>query len=204
MSDDLNRVSPLALFLAEDHGVEPSTEAGVHLFERPFMGQINLRGQPTGPSGRAFLEAVEIALGLVPPLGPNTVGEGPEVTALWLGPDEWLVLTPPGQQHRITGALRGALGNLFAAVTDVSAAQTIINIRGPRTRDVLGKGCTLDFHPSVFGPGQCAQTNIAKATAVIRQLDDSPSYDIVVRRSLADYFARWLTDAAREYGLVVS
>jgi sarcosine oxidase subunit gamma len=164
------------------------------------MGHINLRGRLSDP---AFLKAVEVALEVVPPLDPNTVAEGPEIAALWLGPNEWLVLTPRYQQHKIAAALRSSLGDLFAAVTDVSGAQTVINIRGPRARDVLSKGCALDLHPRVFGPGHCAQTNLAKATAIIRQLDESPSYDIVVRRSFADYLARWLTDAAREYGLVV-
>ncbi len=201
MSDNIHRASPLAQFLAAELKSESPTEAEVQLSERAFMGQINLRGQPSGPSGRAFLEAVENALKVVPPLDPNTVAEGPEVTALWLGPDEWLVLTPPDRQLQYVSALRSALGNLFAAVTDISGAQTVINMRGPRARDVLWKGCTLDLHPRAFGPGQCAQTNLAKATVTIRQLDESPSYDISVRRSFADYLARWLTDAAEEYGL---
>ena len=140
---------------------------------------------------------------MILPLDPNTVAEGPDVTALWLGPNEWLLLTSPDRQYETIGALRNALGNLFAAVIDVSSGQTIINIRGHHARDVLSKGCSLDLHPRGFGPEQCAQTNLAKATAIIRQLDELPSYDIIVRRSFADYLARWLNDAAQEYGVAV-
>ena len=68
---------------------------------------------------------------------------------------------------------------------------------------MLAKGCPLDLHPRVFGPGHCAQSQIARVNAIIHQRDGSPSYDIVVRRSFADYLARWLDDAAAEYGLAV-
>lgn len=200
MSDNLYRESPLTRFLAEEFTAGDPTEAGVYLSERAFMGHINLRGEQ---SDQAFTKAVASALGVALPLEPNTVSDGQYVTALWLGPSEWLLLTAPDGQHEMAKALQKALGNISSAVTDVSGGQTIINIRGSHARDVLSKGCTLDFHPMVFGPGQCAQTNIAKATATIRKVDDSPSYDIIVRRSFADYLASWLQDAVLEYGVVV-
>ncbi len=200
MSDGVKRSSPLGEFPAA--GAMPETDGvpGVRLSERAFLGHINLRGDP---STAAFQGGVEVALNVTLPLVPNTVVEGPELTALWLGPDEWLLLTDPGQQYRILEALRTSLSDVFAAVTDVSAGQTVINLQGPHGREVLSKGCTLDLHPRVFGTGQCAQTNVAKTSAIIRQLDDTPSYDLIVRRSFALYLAQWLTDAAGEYGIVV-
>lgn len=203
MASEINRASPLLEFLAASVNPEASgasKELGVRLFERAFLGHINLRGDT---SDEAFLRGVETALGISVPLEANTVVEGPQVTALWLGPNEWLLLTPPDQQHRTATSLGSSLSNVLAAVTDVSGGQTIINIQGPQAREVLGKGCTLDLHPRVFGPGRCAQTNLAKATAIVRQLDESPSFDLIVRRSFADYLARWLADAAQEYGLAV-
>ena len=130
------------------------------------------------------------------------MAESRELTALWLGPDEWLLLTPPDREAGIAQALRNSLGNLFFAIIDISSGQTVINIRGNQARDVLAKGCSLDLHPRHFYPGCCAQTHIAKATVLIRQQDHSPSFDLVVRRSFAEYLALWLKDAAQEYGLV--
>jgi sarcosine oxidase subunit gamma len=60
----------------------------------------------------------------------------------------------------------------------------------------LAKGCTLDFHPRVFRPGTCAQSGLAKANVLIRLGDDPDSFDVVVRRSFADYLLRWLRHAA--------
>lgn len=200
MFEGLHRSSPLGDFLAAGVRPEAPEGPGVWLSERAFLGHINLRGDP---SSEAFPRGVEVALGITIPLEPNTVVEGHEITALWLGPNEWLVLTAPDQQHRIAAALRTSLSNVLVAVTDLSGGQTVTNLQGPHSREVLSKGSTLDLHPRVFGPGQCAQTNVAKASAIIRQLDESPSYDVIVRRSFADYLAHWLTDAAREYGLVI-
>ncbi|HLE19495.1 MAG TPA: sarcosine oxidase subunit gamma family protein [Vicinamibacteria bacterium] len=200
MSESPRRESPLAEFYATELGGREPGEAGCELQERPFLGHLNLRGDP---ADAAFLEAVKGVVGFGLPLQPNTIAGNPELIALWLGPNEWLLLTPRDQQARIGDALRTALGDMFAAVTDVSDGQTMITVRGAHARDVLGKGCSLDLHPRVFGAGRCAQTLLARAGVVIRQRDDSPSFDVIVRRSFADYLARWLKDAAREYGVRV-
>ena len=200
MSDEVRQESPLVEFLTADRTASRPVEASVELKERAFLGHLNLRGNP---ADHAFLDAVERVLGFGLLVEPNTVAESGELATLWLGPDEWLVLSPPGRETDLAGALHDALGDLFSAVTDVTGGQTVINISGCRARDVLAKGCTLDLHPRAFGPGRCAQTLVGKAMITVRQMDDSPSFDLIVRRSFADYLARWLEDAAREYGLAV-
>ena len=200
MSDQVRRESPLAEYLAAPRKADSATSVGVQMWERPFLGHVNLRGDP---SEKRFLKAVEGAIGVALPLEPNTVAEGREISALWLGPDEWLLLTPPDRQRDVVPALKAALGDTFAAVNDLSGGQTVVHIQGTHARDVLSKGCPLDLHHRVFGPGQCAQSHISKTMALIRQIDDTPTYDVIVRRSFADYLARWLEEAAREYGLAV-
>ena len=200
MSEQVRRESPLAEFLAAPRNAGPATGVGVQIWERPFLGHINLRGTP---SEKRFLEAVEGAIGVALPLEPNTVAADGEISALWLGPDEWLLLTPPDRQMDVVLALKAALGDTFAAVNDLSGGQTVVRIQGTHARDVLSKGCPLDLHPRVFGPGQCAQSHISKTMALIRQIDDTPTYDGIIRRSFADYLARWLEEAASEYGLAV-
>ena len=85
----------------------------------------------------------------------------------------------------------------------------MLNLSGSRVRDLLAKGCTLDLHPRAFAPGQCAQTNLAKTSVLSARVlprtnnSDLQSFDVVVRRSFADYLARWLVDSAREYGLLI-
>jgi len=35
----------------------------------------------------------------------------------------------------------------------------------------------------------------------LAQLDDSPSYNIIVRRSFSDYMAEWILNAGKEYNI---
>lgn len=177
--------------------------AGVRLSERPAAGRISLRGDP---GDRGFMAAAGQALDLVLPVEPNTsAGAGP-VRALWLGPDEWLLTTEREAAAGLIDALRAGLAGVAAAVVDVGDAATAIRLEGPRARDVLAKGCTLDLHPGVFPPGRVAQTLIAQADAILHRVDDGggeAAFDIHVRRSFAEYLWLWLADAAIEYGVGV-
>ena len=90
------------------------------------------------------------------------------------------------------------------ALTDLTSGQICIRLSGEGARDVLAKGSTLDFHPRVFRVGQCAQTVLGKASMLIARLGASTGiFDIVVRRSYAEYAAQWLYRAAEEYGVRV-
>ena len=199
LTDRTGRQSPLSAFFAAAAG-GPADGAGVVVSERPFLGHVSLRGDP-GDGG--FTSAAEAVLGFRLPTEPNTTAGKGGLLALWLGPDEWLVVTPPDAQTPLAQSLEAALEGMHAAVTDVTGGQTVITLSGPRARDVLAKGCPLDLHPSVLRPGDCAQTLLAKANVIIRCVDDSPSYELTVRRSFADYAALWLQDAAQEYGCAV-
>lgn len=160
-------------------------------------GQINLRGDVKDPR---FARAAGTVLGCVLPLNANTVQSASDLTVLWLGPDEWLVLTPPGAEADVIARLRGALADVHAAVTDVTGNRAQFRLSGPGAREVLLKGCSLDLHPRSFKPGQCAQTLLARAGVILRQVDETPTYDVLPRRSFGEYVWAWLKDAMAEYG----
>jgi sarcosine oxidase subunit gamma len=172
----------------------------VHLTERPFFGHLNVRGDP---NNEALLEKIQRCLGLSLPLEPNTVSESSTLTVLWLGPNEWLIVTLPSMVGEIARTLRDALRDFFFVVTDVTDGQVILRISGIHAIDVLRKGCVLDLHPRIFKPGCCAQTLINKVGVLIRAVDYSPSFDLMVRRSFSEYLAHWLKDAATEYSFAV-
>ncbi len=180
-------------------------EAGVAMGERPFRGIVNLRG-PADDEG--FRAAVESALGVAPPREANTTAAAKGMTILWLGPDEWWVVTP-GDGPATAAKLRAALEGRPSAVTDVGESRTCIHLRGPRARDLLAKGSPLDLHPRVFAAGGCAQGHVAKALVVLHMTagdedEGGPAFDLYVLGSFADYLWRWLEDAAGEYGLEIT
>jgi sarcosine oxidase subunit gamma len=160
--------------------------------ELPSLVQAGLRGDPADP---AFAAAARVALDLAIPVAPNTVSRQGDVSVLWLGPDEWLVA---GGSADLPERLRAALAGVHAAVVELSASRAVFELTGPAARDVLAKGCALDVHPRAFGPGQCAQTGLARAAVILEQVDAAPTFRIFVRRSFARYLATWLADAAAE------
>ncbi len=86
----------------------------------------------------------------------------------------------------------------FGAVVDVSAQRTVIELAGPAARELLAKGCSIDLHPRVFGPGQCAQTTLARAPVILLPRAEN-AYWVFVRASFAEYCAEFLLDAMTEY-----
>jgi sarcosine oxidase subunit gamma len=166
--------------------------AFVELREGALRAMYDLRLEPTDRSARWAAEAV---LRLTLPIEPNTSAAGGARSALWLGPDQWLIVAAEGEAI----ALERALAEREASVVDVSDLRAIFELEGPRAADVLRKGCAIDFHPRVFGPGSCVTTMFARVRAAIRQLDGSARYEIYVERSYADYLWAWLVDAMVEY-----
>jgi sarcosine oxidase subunit gamma len=198
--EEIQRGSPLVEFLAEHPPTTRDLSRGVEMCELAFWGHVNLRGDS---GDEAFQAGVESVVGVRVPAEPNTVARAGENAIAWLGPDEWLVISHPDSREGISAMLSDALAGLHVSVNDISSGQTIIRLRGARARDLLSKGCPIDLHPRAFGPGQCAQSHIAKSNALIIQVDDEPTYDVVVRRSFADYLARWLFHSGMEYDIAV-
>jgi sarcosine oxidase subunit gamma len=157
----------------------------------PPAGRIVLRGDP-GDDG--FTRAVRAALDIDLPLAPNTSSETPPLSALWLGPDEWLLLCADGTTAAAIDALRAALSGRHAAVVDVGESRRAWRLSGPAARDVLARGCALDLHPREFAPGAVAQTRLARAEVILHRSTED-GFDIYVARSFADYLWRWLADA---------
>ncbi|WP_322045324.1 sarcosine oxidase subunit gamma [Paraburkholderia sp. J67] len=164
--------------------------------ELPFRDLVNVRGEP-GNAGFASAFAQAVGCGL--PLKPNTRSQGADYDVLWLGPDEWLVRSAgPVEagvlEAKLTGALSGN-SDAWASAVDVGSGFTVVELTGTRVREVLARGCPLDLHPRLFNEGQCAQSFFFKASIVLIPTG-ADRYEVVVRRSFADYFCRILLDAA--------
>jgi sarcosine oxidase subunit gamma len=177
---------------------------GIRLAERVGLGKIDLRGDP---ADRAFMTGIGRVLDLLLPAEPNTTATKGKITALWLGPDQWLLTCPSDDVAFFVNTLRHTLAGSHAALVDVSDGRVALTLAGPSARDVLAKGCPLDLHPRAFKPGRCAQSLLAKADILLHlRADDAPAgptFDLHVARSFSDYLWSWLEDAGREYGVQV-
>jgi len=123
--------------------------------------------------------------------GPLRSAQAADHRALWLGPDQWLL---------IGDGFSEALAVAGGFLTDVSHGRAAVRIGGPRARELLAKGCSLDLHARVFRPGHCAQTSIARTSVLLHALGPDDGFDLYCARSYAQSLWHWLTEAAAEFG----
>ena len=124
--------------------------------------------------------------------------------ALWLGPDEYLLLElAPGErieesQRALAGALEQALAGARHALVDVSHRQFALEVSGAHAATMLNAGCPLDLDLAEFPVGMCTRTVFAKADVVLwRTRGDA--FHLEVWRSFAGYVSGLLAEIATEY-----
>jgi sarcosine oxidase subunit gamma len=188
--------SPLA---ALDLALRTTAEAaGVHLSERP-LGKVELRGDARDAG---FLRLVQETTGLLlPPVGGMAVAGA--VTALGLGPDEWLLLLPPGEGAGLAGRLDAATGERHGLALEASSAWTTLRLAGPAAVELLAGLVAIDLDPPAFAPGRCAATRLGSTRVVLVQVDDTPVFDLHLPRSLAVGLWEQIAATARPFGLAV-
>ncbi|WP_417617556.1 sarcosine oxidase subunit gamma [Oceanisphaera sp.] len=170
----------------------------VVLREKALLGHLVLRGNV---ANELFAKTVAKILGVELPTAACSSVENNQVLVQWLAPDEWLIITESGKEEALQAQLREQLTGHYSLV-DVSGGQTVLALSGPKAEMVLRKSCHYDLHPSSLPTGKCVGTNLAKTTVLLRRTG-ADSFELVVRRSFADYVWMWLQDASREYGLVI-
>lgn len=120
-----------------------------------------------------------------------------ERAALWLGPDEQLILASAESGAALGSSLREALSALPHSLVDMSHRQLALELSGPTAQTLLNAGCPLDLHISAFPVGMCTRTVFGKADIVLWRTG-TDSFHVEVWRSFADYVACFLAAAARE------
>jgi sarcosine oxidase subunit gamma len=116
--------------------------------------------------------------------------------ALWLGPDEWLLIAPEAQGAELAERLAAALVGLPHSLVDVGHRQSSCELRGPQAATLLAAGCPLDLDASTFPVGMCTRTVLAMAEVVLwRTATDA--FRLEVARSFVAYVAEFLAEAER-------
>lgn len=133
-------------------------------------------------------------LGLKLPLLPKSTMSKNGRSALWLGPDEWLIVD---EKPDAVSGLMGKLGKADCSAVDVSHRNTAISVSGAGAENVLSSGCLQDLARQSFPVGACSRTTFGKIEIVLWRLDEE-SFRIEVWRSFSDYLWSYLLDAAQD------
>ena len=174
-----------------------------HLQRSPPPLTLTRALQPQPPATRYILRggegaraAAADAFGVGLPATPCRAASGGVRAALWLGPDEWLLISAERAADETTVELRAALAGLPHSLVDVSHRQVALEVSGPDAPLLLAAGCPLDLERGAFPVGMCTRTMLAKAEIVLWRTGANV-FRIEVWRSFAPYVSAFLGEAAR-------
>ncbi len=136
------------------------------------------------------------ALGVSLPEAPCHANAVANRAALWLGPDEYLLLGPEADARMLFADLEAALLGIAHSLVEVSQRQVAVQLKGPDASTLLNSGCPLDLDPAEFPVGMCTRTLLGKAEIVLWRRS-AEEYHLEISRSFSDYVRGWLREAGQ-------
>jgi sarcosine oxidase, subunit gamma len=147
--------------------------------------RISMRARPDAVS------ALSKALGVTLPVKPKSSESKGARTALWLGPDEWLIFD--SAKNPMEDAAKAKVLN---SAVDISHRNTAILVSGAAAVATLSAGCPQNLSLKVFPVGACSRTILGKAEIVVLRAGPQ-AFRVECWRSFSDYVMAYLSEAAR-------
>jgi sarcosine oxidase, subunit gamma len=160
------------------------------LVEAPAAARFILRG------GEAVRVACGMVFGAEPPSELGPAGEGAGRAALWLGPDEWLLIADSADAADIGDVLESVLDGTAHSLVDVSHRQIGLIASGPAAARVLNAGCPLDLDLKAFPVGMATRTLFDKVEIALWRRAEA-TFHVEIWRSFAPWLVGSLAEAAR-------
>jgi sarcosine oxidase, subunit gamma len=171
-----------------------SALAGLVLFNLSGMVELTAADIASRFVFRGSADALRDALGFALPTTPlRAAGDGTRA-ALWLGPDEWLLIGVAAEFRNMPHDLQAELSTGAVCLVDVGHRTAGLYLTGPRAADVLACGCPLDFALAAFPVGMCTRTIFGKCEVIVWRLADARFY-LEAGRSFAPYLVSFLREA---------
>ena len=173
----------------------------------PIM-KLNIRGKSNDlltngdfNKGSSFFAIVGKISDMILPTEANTSAFSEKLTSLWLGPDEWMIISNDKQDKNTnTFEIEEFLFNNISkaklgSVTNVTDQFVIINISGDKVFDLLSTGCPLNFNEFKTKKGAVAQTLLLQVDVIFHHKEIN-SVNIFIRRSFSEHLMSWIDDTA--------
>lgn len=156
----------------------------------PDAARFILRGR------REMAVSIGAAWGAPLPVQPNRTVTARARVAIWLGPDEWLLVAPGEDAGALAATFERALADYPHSLVDVSERQIGMEVEGALAARALGAGCPLDVNEVGFPQGMATRTILAKCEIVLWRRE-SARFHLEIWRSFAEYAVNFLVEAAR-------
>ena len=159
------------------------------LAEAPPVGRFLFRGDEAARRGCSLGFRVEL------PQRLGIAAEEHDRVALWLGPDEWLLMVGGADPELFSATIALAIIQSPHSLVDVSHRQVGIVVKGRNAARALSAGCPIDLRRSAFPVGFATRTLFDKMEIVLWRRE-AESFHVEVWRSFAPHLAAALTEAA--------
>ena len=174
---------------------------GVTIEELSLTGKINIRGKS---SDKEFMKNIGSALNLVLPIEPNVRIFNNNISIMWLGPNEWLVITPENEKDGIISLLKSNLNPQKTAITDVSFNRVVLRLEGEKVFTLLSKFLVANLEKILKTNFSVAQTIFLKIPVLFvrNNTDEEPtSLDLHLNRSHTNYVYELLVDGSKNLNI---
>lgn len=121
---------------------------------------------------------------------------GGDVSILWQGPDEFLVLATEDQKASLLTTIENTCGAVAHSLVDVSHRNVGFTLEGPEVELLLASAVQLDLSVPSFPVGMTTRTLFAKADITLWRQGDQ-RFHIETWRSFLPYVTGLLHEGAR-------
>ena len=185
-------VSREAAWLRETVGVSDVTP----------IGKLRVVGEDAAQVVSALVpSASELLLGSVAEVD-STLQPGGKLLAARLTPDEFFVLTPPGQAQPAMDNMQNAGSAACAHMVDVTSGLCAVSFIGPSSTDLFGRVTELDTSPGILTDLTCVQSRFAEVQGLLLRRDTQglTTYHLYTGREFGEYLWGVLSETAHEVG----
>ncbi len=142
---------------------------------------------------KAGVKSFEKALGFALPAKPGAVTKKAGKHALWIGPNEWLLIDDKSADTSMVPRL----ANKGFSAVDISHRNMAFIVSGPGAENTLNVACPRDLSTAAFPVNTCSRTVFGKAEIVLyRTAKDT--FRIECWRSFGPYVWTCLCEGAKD------
>jgi sarcosine oxidase subunit gamma len=161
----------------------------------PIM-KLNLRGKK-----REFFTAVGKHLDMILPTEANTSSSSSKLTAIWLSPDEWMVVSNElieknTNSYDLEESLYNSISKTnLGAVIDVTDQFVMLELKGSKIYELFSSGSPYNFNDFRKKKGSTTQTLLNNIDVIIQNRGEN-LVNLFVRRSFSEHLFSWINDSA--------
>lgn len=145
----------------------------------------------------AALTAAAQSLGFDSDVSTSAAYDNGQFSLLWLGPDERLILAWQDDAQRTAPRVANALADQPHSLVEVTHRQVSSRLHAHGIIELLNCGCPQDLDLGQFAIDRCSRTLFNKSEIVLWRRGAN-EFHVEIWRSYADYFERWLIEAAQD------